>query len=153
MGSNQHVTQLARQVNRLFEVAKRPDGRKWTNSDLADHITSQTGSACSRQWVGQIRKGAAVEVLASRLEAIASFFKVPVGYFTDSDRAKVIDAEIELAVVLGKLGLVNGLAELEVKGLHLRQLTELHPDDVPLVTSMLQTLIEQRRQRAANDSG
>lgn len=145
VGPNQ---KLAGQVNRLFEVTKRPDGRKWTNAELAIHITGQTGSPCSRQWVGQLRKGADVEVLAPRLDAIATFFNVPEGYFTDPAQAKVIDAEIDLAVALRKLDVVNVLAELEAKGLQLRKLAELHPDDMPLIVSVLNTVIEQRRSRA-----
>lgn len=142
MGSQEHVrTQIAQRLDHLFAITKRPDGRKKTNEELADHITAYTGKPCRRVWVSRLRKGE-VDVSASRLEAIADFFKVNVSYFTDPEVAKVVDAEMDVAVAL---------RQLEANGLQLRQLTQLHPDDAPLVAAMLERLIKGRHESPTDD--
>jgi transcriptional regulator with XRE-family HTH domain len=84
---------IAERVNQLFAQYKQAHGRKATDQQVADYVREQTGKACSRHWVRDLRNADIRGPELARLEAIASFFGVaPRDLFDERDADSVEDS-------------------------------------------------------------
>jgi transcriptional regulator with XRE-family HTH domain len=130
--------EVARRLNKLFADIKRPDRRKHTDEELAEHVRQVTGKSCSRYWIGQLRAGKIGKPDLGRLAAIADFFDVSPAYFHDDAYAEGVAEDLETAAAL---------KELEAHGVHLRELVQLDPADLGFIRNMIERLAEAKRQR------
>lgn len=69
---------VTERLQRLFEMARRPDGKRWTLKQVAE----ATGLSLSYVW--RLRSGKAVNPTRLVLEKLASFFGVPVTYLVST---------------------------------------------------------------------
>lgn len=91
----QTPTTLSDRLNRLFDVrrpAEAPD-RAYTNREVVNACKA-AGFELSESHLSELRRGVKQNPTLRTLQAIASFFTVPVGYFTDADIPAAIDREL-----------------------------------------------------------
>ena len=92
---------LAARLSQLFEQVRRPDGKEWSAIQVAKAV-SASGVATSHQYVSQLRSGERDNPRFVLVEALATFFSVPISYFSnnavDDTLRKLVDpsAGIEL---------------------------------------------------------
>lgn len=87
---------LSDQLNRLFEVQRpnvAPD-KPWTNRDVVT-ACKQAGHDLSESHLSELRRGVKRNPTLRTLTAIAWFFEVRVGYFTDPAVNAEISAELD----------------------------------------------------------
>jgi transcriptional regulator with XRE-family HTH domain len=132
---------IAQRLNHLFATIRQPNNRKHTDEQVADHVSTVTGEPCTRQWVADLRKARKRKPELVRLEAIAGFFGVAPRYLFDDEQADAVNQDIQTA---------QSLKELEVQGLHLRQLQELTPEQVRIVASLINELAAHNRRDEAS---
>jgi transcriptional regulator with XRE-family HTH domain len=86
---------LAEKIDRLFAVVHPPKG-EYTHEEVANAIRDAGGPTVSATYIWQLRKGLRDNPTKKHLEALSSFFGVPVAYFFDEEAAARIDAELAL---------------------------------------------------------
>ncbi|MFC0107490.1 hypothetical protein [Kibdelosporangium aridum] len=99
---------LGAQLNRLFEVL-RPAGspdRTFTNREVVTACRAE-GWDLSESHLSELRRGVKQNPTLRTLKAVAWFFDVPVGYFTDP----AVTAEVERGLVEREQRLHEQLAE------------------------------------------
>ena len=87
-----HDTSLSAQLNRLFEVLRPPHSpeRAFTNREVVTACRAE-GWDLSESHLSELRRGVKQNPTLRTLKAVAWFFDVPVGYFTDPG----VTAEVE----------------------------------------------------------
>jgi transcriptional regulator with XRE-family HTH domain len=91
---------LATKLDHLFGVVRSPGGDEYTFDEVADAIRAQGGPTISSTYLWQLRKGVRDNPTKRHLEALATFFGVPVAYFFDDAQAERINAELALLSAL-----------------------------------------------------
>lgn len=71
---------LAENLERLFEVARKPDGSKYTQAE----VVAGTNGILTRVYLWKLRTGRAVNPGFRIIQALADFFGVDTTYFSDS---------------------------------------------------------------------
>jgi transcriptional regulator with XRE-family HTH domain len=129
---------LAEKLERLFATV-HPAGRgPYSNEEVAAAIQEQGGPSISGTYIWLLRKGQRDNPTKKHLEALASFFGVPVAYFFDE----------EIVSQLGpQLNLLAALRDSSVRDIALR-MAELSPDSLDAIRGM----IEQVRQLEARSN-
>ena len=79
---------VGERLTRLFEETTRPDGRRWTMTNLAEELQLR-GVDVSRQYLSYLMTGERDEPRLSLVEALADVFGVPVAYFTNDYLGRV----------------------------------------------------------------
>lgn len=96
--------ELARRLNKLFDVFHRRSEPALSNGEAAEAITAKTGVAVSAEDLDQLRNPAEPRGTPStgpaQLEAVEDFFGVPRGYLTDRDPHPAIAAQLDLLATL-----------------------------------------------------
>ncbi|MFI5560762.1 helix-turn-helix domain-containing protein [Amycolatopsis japonica] len=101
---------LAARLNTLFDAVRGPDGKTYSNEQVAAAIrATDRVKSISQSYIWSLRNGASDNPTKRQLEGLAEFFGVPVSYFFDDDQAARIDEK---------------LAELKAERTHLNQLNE-----------------------------
>ncbi len=119
---------LAEKLQHLFAVSK-PKGRgEYSNQEVAEAIEAAGGPKISATYVWQLRKGLRDNPTKNHLEALASFFGVPVAYFFDDAAAAAVESQLELLGALRNSG-VEALA-LRASG--------VSPDGLNAIAAMLE---------------
>ena len=72
---------LADRLDRLFRTARSPRGRPYTTGEAARAIAAAGGPTISPTYLWELRTGRATDPRRSHLQALATFFGVPPGYF------------------------------------------------------------------------
>ncbi|MET9262079.1 helix-turn-helix domain-containing protein [Amycolatopsis sp. NPDC004079] len=85
---------IAEKLNRLFEVLHPAGQRPITNRHLAARV-KQLGGSISSAYISQLRSGVRDNPTLDHLVGIAGAFGVSAGYFTDSEVAERVDAELD----------------------------------------------------------
>lgn len=91
---------LADKLDWLFEHVKGPNGRKPSPRQVGDHVFRVTGVRCSRNHISDLRSGATANPTLAVLEGIADFFDVDMDYFTNDNRARMIQASLDFVLAL-----------------------------------------------------
>jgi transcriptional regulator with XRE-family HTH domain len=91
---------LAEKVDRLFQTVHPGRRAEYSFEEVAAKIRSSGGPTISATYLWQLRKGLRDNPTRRHIEALASFFGVPPGYFFDDAEALRIDRELELLVTL-----------------------------------------------------
>lgn len=87
---------LAEKIDKLFKSIT-PGGREYTYEEVARGCSELSGGTFSKTYIWQLRTGQRDNPTKRHLEALASYFHVPVAYFFDEDAAERIDTQIALA--------------------------------------------------------
>lgn len=74
---------FSERLSQLFEQVRRPDGKEWSALQVAK-ACSATGVQTSHQYISQLRSGERNNPRFVLVEALATFFSVPVSYFSDN---------------------------------------------------------------------
>ena len=74
-------TKVSERLTFLVEETRRPDGRRWTLSYLADQLT-ELGQTTTKQYLGYLLDGRRENPSLALVEALADVFGVPAAYFT-----------------------------------------------------------------------
>lgn len=125
---------LSDRLNCLFDAVHPPDRGPYSNAEVAALMKERGLETVSAQYLWLLRTGQRNNPTKRHLEALASFFGVPVSYWFDDAVAEKTAQELELLALLrdskiknvllrlsdvsadGKevvLGLVNGVRESE----------------------------------------
>lgn len=121
---------LAARIDHLIATV-HPEGRgPYTYEEVADGIRAQGGPTISAQYLNQLHRGRRDNPTKQHLEALATYFGVPVAYFFDEVQARLVDEEIALLKVI---------RDQEVKELALRTL-ELGPEARRSVAAIIEEL-------------
>lgn len=99
---------LSEQLNRLFEVLRpaRSPERTFTNREVVTACRAE-GWDLSESHLSELRRGVKQNPTLRTLKAVAWFFDVPVGYFTDP----AVTAEVERTLVEREQRLHKQLAD------------------------------------------
>jgi transcriptional regulator with XRE-family HTH domain len=83
---------LSAQLNRLFEALRPPDSpeRAFTNREVVTACRAE-GWDMSESHLSELRRGVKQNPTLRTLKAVAWFFDVPVGYFTDPEVTAEVD--------------------------------------------------------------
>jgi transcriptional regulator with XRE-family HTH domain len=84
---------------RLLEETKRPDGRLWTITYLAEELHNR-GQEVSRSYVGHLVTGARDNPPLRLLETLAHVFGVPLAHFSDDYLGRVSSDLLPLLVAI-----------------------------------------------------
>jgi transcriptional regulator with XRE-family HTH domain len=74
---------LADKLEKLFAEVRKPDGSKYTQAEVVEG----THSALTRVYLWKLRTGRATNPGFHIIQALADFFGVDTGYFTQSDES------------------------------------------------------------------
>lgn len=123
-------------LNHLFDTHRGPSGRPYTLGE----VSKGTGGKLSPGYISLLRRGGVVMPPADRVQALADFFGVDVGYFTGRQpTSQVREGEIDEA-------LRRALADPLVRRIALRT-SEYGPAEQAFVLSVIEStdaLIAQR---------
>lgn len=75
---------LAAKINVLFALHRRPDGREFTNEDVARGVRLRGGPVVSASYLWQLRHGTKDNPTFRHIAALADFFAVEPNYFFDA---------------------------------------------------------------------
>lgn len=86
---------LSARLNRLFEVHRPPEApeRTWTNREVVTRCRAE-GWELSESHLSELRRGVKTNPTLRTLSAIAWFFQIRVGYFTDAETAAEVEHEL-----------------------------------------------------------
>ena len=88
---------LAQRIDHLFKSV-RPKGREYSYEEVARGCEALTPGTFSKTYVWQLRAGQRDNPTKRHLEALATFFGVPVAYFFDDDTADRVNSQLALAI-------------------------------------------------------
>lgn len=92
---NQPKRTLAAKLNQLYASHPRPDGKEWSNDQVAEAIVkSGIVKSFSGSYMWQLRNGVKDNPTMRHLAGLAWYFGVRGDYFFDDDVAAAIDAKI-----------------------------------------------------------
>lgn len=110
---------IADKINDLFETIRKPDGRPYSNQEVAD-----SADGLSRSYLSRLRKGVAENPSFEIVSAIARHFNVSMDYFIDTDmggdkllslsiskRARSLSPQAQRVL----LGIIEGLESLDAE--------------------------------------
>ncbi|MDQ3404099.1 MAG: helix-turn-helix domain-containing protein [Actinomycetota bacterium] len=90
------ATSLADKLNRLI-AAVHPAGRgAFTNEEIAAAIRVEQGVEVTHSAISAWRRGTRDNPSFRHLAALAKFFGVPIGYFSDDSESARIDEQLDL---------------------------------------------------------
>lgn len=95
---------LASRLTHLFDVVRRPDGREFSNEEVATAIARDQGVKLSGSYVWYLRTGQRDNPTYRHLSALARFFGVPPAYFFDDETSREVDAELDLLTAMRDAG-------------------------------------------------
>jgi transcriptional regulator with XRE-family HTH domain len=139
-GDTKPPTTLADKINKLFTIIRTPDGAQHTNNEVAVACRETTGESFSATYLWQLRTGRRENPTKRHLEALATFFDVPVAYFFDDNQGKQIQAELEL---------LAALRNAEVCNVALRA-ANLSPEGLGMVKDIIDTIVKREANRRAD---
>jgi transcriptional regulator with XRE-family HTH domain len=125
---------LAELLNVLFDKRRKPDGRPYSNEDVASAIRAAEGQI-TQSYIWMLRRGTREDPKISHLKMLADFFEVPSGFFLDPDVFEATMAELS-----GEPAKDTGESKLD--RVMLRRVNEMSPQSRKLVMSMIRHVSE-----------
>lgn len=139
-GEEPGAATLAQRIEALFGTVRHPEGRQYSNEEVARACREATGESFSAVYVWQLRTGRRDNPTKRHLEALARFFRVPVAYFFDDEQGAQAARDVELLAALREAGVRN----LALWAGH------LSPEGLDTISDLIDVLV--RRERAARRS-
>ena len=84
---------LAHKINYLFETVRRPDGKPYSNEEVAESINGRGDTTISGTYLWYLRRGDRDNPTKKHLEVLARFFDVSPAFFFDDERSRRIAGE------------------------------------------------------------
>lgn len=142
---------FAEKFQHLIDAMHPEDRGPFTDAELAEVF------GVSRQYIWQLRTGKRGErVPGAMLGKMASYFGVPVEYFTDDQVAARVDAEIEAVLKrragepVPASGAEDAISELDPRAVEARRIAQrylaLSPEGQAAMSSLLDTLEDYGKQ-------
>jgi transcriptional regulator with XRE-family HTH domain len=125
---------LAELLNVLFDKRRKPDGRPYSNEDVASAIRAAHGQI-TQSYIWMLRRGTREDPKISHLKMLADFFEVPSGFFLDPDVFETTMAELSGDPV-------RDAGESKLDRVMLRRVNEMSPQSRKLVMSMIRHVSE-----------
>ncbi|WP_416484266.1 helix-turn-helix domain-containing protein [Streptomyces sp. CL12] len=100
---------LAARLDHLFKTVHPKDRGPYSYEEVASEIKRRGGPTISASYIWQLRTGGKDNPTKRHLEALSTFFGVPVAYFFDDEESRHIEAEIDALAALRDAG-VRSLA-------------------------------------------
>lgn len=145
---------LASKLNHLFATLRRPDGKEYTNEQVADAVRStKIVKTISHSYIWQLRNGVRDNPTYRHLRGLAHFFEVPVSYFFDDDLSERIDEK--LAAIKDEQERLTEMADSSDTQLLAMRAGELSPDgrrQVMELVDVVYRLEQAERDRDSNRS-
>ncbi|WP_189115610.1 XRE family transcriptional regulator [Pilimelia terevasa] len=88
------VSALAVRLNHLFDAVRRPDGKAFSNDEVAAAVSRRDGVSTSGSYLWYMRRGERDNPKMKVIEGLADFFGVPPGYFFDDEPPAVLLGEV-----------------------------------------------------------
>lgn len=145
---DQHRRSFGDKLGRLIEAVHPPDRGPYSYREIEAGVAGHPG-AMTAAYVHQLVKGRQLHPRIHHVEALASFFGVPVTYFFDEDLARQVDDQITA---------VSAWRDEEARHIAER-VVALNPRDRHTVTTLIDSLRaydeqpRDRRQRRKPASG
>ena len=140
---------LAGRLNHVFATVRRPDGREYSNEQVAQAV-ADVGVTISQSYIWQLRKGKKSNPTLKHLQALGDFFGVPPAYFFDDGVADRIDEQVEL--LAAERARANGVESGNEAGLMAMRAGELSPDGRKQVMDLLDVVYRlERAERNADE--
>ncbi|HEU5111358.1 MAG TPA: XRE family transcriptional regulator [Micromonosporaceae bacterium] len=79
---------LAHKINYLFETVRRPDGKPYSNEEVAESINGRGETTISGTYLWYLRRGDRDNPTKQHLEVLARFFDVSPAFFFDDERSR-----------------------------------------------------------------
>lgn len=95
---------LSARLNRLFETIHPKDRGPYNSRDAAEAITER-GCVVTELQIERLRSGTWEPTSHEQFEALASFFGVPLSYFTDDEIASQVAVDLDLVDALKAQGI------------------------------------------------
>lgn len=111
-----------------------------TNEDVAQAITAVTGENLSGTSVWKLRTGRSSNPTFKTLTALATFFKVPIGYFGEGEKSEAIADQVALLALMREEG---------ISSVALRSLANLSVGGKQVISDMIESIARREQQ----DSG
>lgn len=135
--------EIAHNLNALFDDYRRAHGRKLTNEEVAAHVTRTTGERVHRTWIGKLRDAEVAAPDPARLDAVADYF--------GRTREYLLGIEDDVKILRELRETADLVDQVEAKGIELRQLANLEPEDTDLVLNLLRNLARHQKRRSTPD--
>jgi transcriptional regulator with XRE-family HTH domain len=98
-------TLIGQRLNHLFAVMHKPDGRRYAMREVVEGINEAAGEqVISVQYLSHLRRGERNVPSYEKLKAIAQFFGVDVGYFSDELPTEEADEQAQIVQALRDAG-------------------------------------------------
>ncbi|MFI7122643.1 XRE family transcriptional regulator [Amycolatopsis sp. NPDC049868] len=144
--AGQATRTLAAKLNDLFATKKRPDGKEYSNEQVAAAIIAgRYVKTASQSYIWGLRNGTKDNPTKGYLQGLASFFEVPVAYFFDDDDELVqqVDQQLDaLKAERQRMASLSGDEEIQLLAMRASQLS---PERLKLVKDMLELVYQQER--------
>jgi transcriptional regulator with XRE-family HTH domain len=119
----ERVRSLAAKLNHLFANSTTRGGQEYSNEQVAAAIVA-TGVTISQSYIWQLRKGKKDNPTFKHLQALASFFGVPVSYFFDDEVTDRVDQQLEeLKAEQVRLNEIMGSSDAQLMALRAGELS------------------------------
>jgi transcriptional regulator with XRE-family HTH domain len=110
-----------------------------TNNGIGTAITAATGEKVSGANIWNLRTGRSVNPTLKTLAALAKFFRVPLGYFSDDpEEAESSGGQVALLTLLNDSG---------ITGTALRSLVDLSEESRTMIAEMIASAAKRERKR------
>jgi transcriptional regulator with XRE-family HTH domain len=110
-----------------------------TNNDIGAAVTAATGEKVSGANIWNLRTGRSVNPTLKTLAALAKFFGVPIGYFSENQE--------EAESIGGQVALLTLLRDSGITGTALRSLVDLTPESREMIAEMIASAAKRERKR------
>jgi len=119
---------LAQKIDQLFRT-RHAAGREYTYEEVAEGIRNLGGPTIAATQLWELRTGKKTNPRKTQLEALAAFFRVPVGYFFEDDE--------ETARIQAQLELLAAMRNSAVERIALRA-AELSPESLRAIAQIIE---------------
>jgi transcriptional regulator with XRE-family HTH domain len=99
MATEASAGSLAQRIDHLFKSIK-PKGREYSYEEVARGCEALSSGTFSKTYVWQLRTGQRDNPTKRHLEALATFFGVPVAYFFEDSVVERVNSQLALAAAL-----------------------------------------------------
>jgi hypothetical protein len=98
------ATLLAQRLDQLFRMS-RPQGRVWTDDELAEHLSdAQPGAQITGAYLHELRTGRQTDPPPALLTSLAAFFGVATSYFFDQEHTDRVAYQLAVLEQLHNAG-------------------------------------------------
>lgn len=119
---------LAQKIDQLFRT-RHAAGREYTYEEVAEGIRSLGGPTIAATQLWELRTGKKTNPRKTQLEALAAFFRVPIGYFFEDDG--------ETARIQAQLELLAAMRNSDVERIALRA-ADLSPESLRAIAQIIE---------------